>query len=99
VLKAAGIMAGVAEPGETRWLDMPDGNCFCFAEDGGLIEPLVDLGDTVRKGMVIARIHPTGRTGVEPHGIMAKMDGILAARHFPGLVKSGDCVGVVAVSA
>jgi N-alpha-acetyl-L-2,4-diaminobutyrate deacetylase len=99
VLKAAGIMAGVAEPGETRWLDMPDGNCFCFAEDGGLIEPLVDLGDTVRKGMAIARIHPTGRTGVDPQGIMAKMDGILAARHFPGLVKSGDCVGVVAVSA
>jgi N-alpha-acetyl-L-2,4-diaminobutyrate deacetylase len=28
--------------------------------------------------------------------VKAKMDGILAARHFPGLVKSGDCVGVLA---
>ena len=31
----------------TRWLDMPSGDCFSFAEDDGLIEPLVDLGETV----------------------------------------------------
>jgi N2-acetyl-L-2,4-diaminobutanoate deacetylase len=26
----------------------------------------------------------------------AKVDGILAARHFPGLAKAGDCIAVVA---
>jgi N-alpha-acetyl-L-2,4-diaminobutyrate deacetylase len=26
------------------------------------------------------------------------MDGILAARHWPGLVKAGDCIAVVAVA-
>ncbi|MDK1386106.1 N(2)-acetyl-L-2,4-diaminobutanoate deacetylase DoeB [Sinorhizobium sp. 8-89] len=97
VLRAAGILKGAVETSKTEWLDMPDGDCFLFAEDGGLIEPLVDLGDKVRKGDVVARIYPIGRTGVEPVALKAKMDGLLAARHFPGLVKQGDCVAVVAV--
>lgn len=96
VLKAAGILKGPIEATQTTWLDMPDGNCFLFAEDGGLIEPLFDLGDTVRMGDIVARIYPVGRTGEEPLNIRAKMNGILAARHFPGLIKSGDCVSVLA---
>ena len=96
MLKAAGILKGAVEAAETTWLDMPDGDCFCFAEDGGLIEPLFDLGDAVRSGDVLARIYPVGRTGTEPLAVRAKMDGILAARHFPGLVKPGDCVSVLA---
>ena len=96
LLKSAGILNGAAQTGQTVWLDMPDGNCFSFAEDGGLIEPLVDLGDTVKTGDAVARIYPVGRTGIAPQEIRAKMDGILAARHFPGLVKPGDCVSVVA---
>ncbi len=75
---------------------MPDGNCFSFAEDGGLIEPLYDLGDHVMNGDVVALIYPVGRTGAEPLEVTAKMDGILTARHFPGLVKPGDCVSVLA---
>lgn len=96
MLRAAGILKGSVENTKTTWLDMPDGNCFSFAEDGGLIEPLFDLGDSVRKDDAVARIHPIGRTGAEPLNVRAKMDGILAARHFPGLVKSGDCVSVLA---
>ena len=96
VLKAAGILKGPVEAEQTTWLDMPDGNCFSFAEDSGLIEPLCDLGHQVRNGDVVARIYPVGRTGVEPLEIRARMDGVLVARHFPGLVKSGDCVSVLA---
>jgi len=97
VLRAAGILKGAVESARTTWLDMPDENCFSFAEDAGLIEPLFDLGDQVKKGEVVARIYPIGRTGVRPPDVAAKMDGILAARHFPGLVKAGDCVSVLAV--
>lgn len=97
LLRHAGIVAGTAETGFTTWLDMPDGDCFSFAEENGLIEPLFDLGDRVTRNAVVARIYPTGRTGVAPHEIRAKMDGILCARHFPGLVKAGDCVSVIAV--
>ncbi len=97
VLKAAGILKGSVAAAETTWLDMPNGDCFAFAEDGGLIEPMRDLGDQVQSGDVVARIYPVGRTGVAPSEIRAKMSGILCARHFPGLVKPGDCVAVIAV--
>jgi N-alpha-acetyl-L-2,4-diaminobutyrate deacetylase len=56
---------------------------------------MIDLGDSVKEGQVIARIHPIGRTGVAPAEIRTKLTGLLAARHFPGLVKPGDCVAVV----
>jgi len=69
---------------------MPSGGCFSFAEDDGIIETMVDLGEPVEKGMVLARIHSTGRTGVVPQEIKSKMSGTLGARHFPGLVKAGD---------
>jgi N-alpha-acetyl-L-2,4-diaminobutyrate deacetylase len=75
---------------------MPSGDCFRFAEDDGLVEVCTDLGDPVRAGDVIARIHPIGRTGQAPAVYRAALDGILAARHFPGLVKTGDCLAVVA---
>ena len=62
-----------------------------------MIQFAVDLGDTVAKGDTIALIHPVGRTGEEPICLTARRAGIFAARHFPGLVKQGDCVAVVAV--
>lgn len=97
VLIKAGILKGSPETSASTWLDMPDGNCFSFAEDGGLIEFVRDLGDELRVGETVALIHPIGRTGVAPQEIRARMAGIFAARHFPGLVKPGDCVSVLAV--
>lgn len=97
VLIKAGILKGAIETAPSIWLDMPDGDCFSFAEDGGLIEFRKDLGDHFRKGETVALIYPTGRTGAVPQEISARMDGILAARHYPGLVKPGDCVSVLAV--
>ena len=97
VLNHAGVLKGEAEVGPTVNLDMPDGDCFHFAEADGMIEPLVDMGDSVAEGQPIARIWPPDRTGVAPGTITAKRAGLLAARHFPGLVKAGDCVAVIAV--
>ncbi|WP_274630087.1 N(2)-acetyl-L-2,4-diaminobutanoate deacetylase DoeB [Arvimicrobium flavum] len=97
VLRHAGLVAGEVERRPTRWLDMPSGDCFSFAEDDGMIETMVDLGEPVEEGQVVARIHAVGRTGVAPQEVRAKMSGLLAARHFPGLVKAGDCAAVIAV--
>jgi N-alpha-acetyl-L-2,4-diaminobutyrate deacetylase len=97
VLRHAGIVSGAVEKTPTRWLDMPSGDCFSFAEDDGLIETMIDLGESVEADKVVARIHPVGRTGGAPQEIRAKMSGVLAARHFPGLVKAGDCAAVLAV--
>ncbi|TIV16977.1 MAG: N-alpha-acetyl diaminobutyric acid deacetylase DoeB, partial [Mesorhizobium sp.] len=98
VLRHAGIVSGAIEKGRTQWLDMPSADCFAFAEDDGMIETMVDLGEPVEDGQVVARIHPLGRTGQAPQEIRARMSGLLAARHFPGLVKAGDCVSVLAVA-
>jgi N-alpha-acetyl-L-2,4-diaminobutyrate deacetylase len=98
VLKQAGIVSGTPETTPTQWLDMPSSDCFVFSEADGLFEPLKDLGEAVAAGEVIARIHPIGRTGGEPAEYRAALDGILAARHFPGLAKAGDCLAVVAIA-
>ncbi|MCC4299105.1 N(2)-acetyl-L-2,4-diaminobutanoate deacetylase DoeB [Aurantimonas coralicida] len=98
LLRHAGILSGAVEERPTRWLDMPSDDCFTFSEIDGMMEPLVDLGDAVRKGQPIGRAWPIDRTGVAPYEYTAKMDGILAARHFPGLVKAGDCIAVLGVT-
>lgn len=97
LLIAAKVLKGEVEPQPTQWLDMPDADCFTFAEDAGLIQFLADLGDRVEAGQVIARIWPTGRSGQAPRDLYTRRGGLFTARHFPGLVKAGDCVAVVAV--
>ena len=96
LLVAAGILHGKAAPQPTQWLDMPDGDCFTFAEDAGLIRFLADLGDRVENGQTIAMIYPMDRTGLDPVELRVRRSGMFTARHFPGLVKPGDCVAVIA---
>lgn len=94
LLRHAGILAGKIDRQRTRWMDMPDG-CFSFAESDGMIETMMDLGEPAEAGQILARIHATGRTGIAPQEIRAKISGLLVARHFPGLVQAGDCAAVV----
>lgn len=96
LLHHAGILPGTPEPGPDRRLEMPE-DCFLFAQQDGLCEFLVDLGARVRAGAPLARIWRTNHSGKTPMTCEAPRDGILAARHFPGLVQIGDCLAVVAV--
>lgn len=93
----AGILGGEPQKQPTVYLDMPSGDCFTFSESDGLVEPCVDLGEAVQAGQVLARVHVVERTGTAPAAYRAKITGILAGRHFPGLVKSGDCLAVIGV--
>ncbi|MGC1503515.1 MAG: N(2)-acetyl-L-2,4-diaminobutanoate deacetylase DoeB [Sulfitobacter sp.] len=95
VLIHAGILQGEMQIDPTVNIDMPDGDCFVFAEHDGLFEPMVDLGETVEKGDVVARVWPVDRTGVPALEYKARISGLLISRHFPGLIKSGDCMAVV----
>ena len=92
----AGILQGEPEVAESITLDMPDGRCFTFSEANALLEPLVDLGDEVTEGQPIARLWRSDRSGQPALTAHAQLSGILTARHVPGLVKMGDCIGVVA---
>jgi N2-acetyl-L-2,4-diaminobutanoate deacetylase len=93
----SGILDAEPEIAPSVELDMPDGTCFVFSVDDGLIEPLVDLGEEVSEGDPLAQIWPVARSGAGAVTYRARRSGILAARHFPGLVKPGDCLAVVAV--
>jgi N-alpha-acetyl-L-2,4-diaminobutyrate deacetylase len=90
-----GILDGEPDPQPSRFIDMPSADCFTFADIDGMLELTRDLGDAVRQHDVLARIWPIGRTGIAPAEYRAAMDGILIARHFPGLAQSGDCLAVV----
>jgi N-alpha-acetyl-L-2,4-diaminobutyrate deacetylase len=80
----------------TTLLDMPGSDCYTTSEHDGLLEVCKDLGDTVETGELIARIHDATRTGARPREYRARRGGLLAARHFPGLVHVGDTIAVVA---
>lgn len=81
---------------DSVFLDMSDDNCFIASEHAGLIEYCFNLGDQISKGDVIARVYDITRTGVAPIEYKAKRDGLLACRHFPGLVQCGDTIAVLA---
>jgi N-alpha-acetyl-L-2,4-diaminobutyrate deacetylase len=99
VLIHSGILGGELEKAASIRLDMPTGDCFTFSEHEGLFEICVDLGAQITKGSVIAKVWPAERTGAAPALYHAKMDGIVTARHFPGLIKMGDCMIVLSIPA
>jgi N-alpha-acetyl-L-2,4-diaminobutyrate deacetylase len=96
LLKHAGILAGSLEAAASTELSMPSSDCFVFSESAGLVEPAVDLGGSIRAGDLLARVYPIDGLGKAPAEYRAARDGILAARHFPGLIAVGDCLAVVA---
>ena len=99
LLRHAGIFQGELEMGETLNLDMPDKNCYVFSESTGLLEPCVNLGSEVKAGELLGRVHNVERTGLAPTEYRAKIDGVMAGRHFPGHIAMGDFLAVVAVPA
>ena len=75
---------------------MTHDDAFVFASDDGMIEPCADLGDMLEAGDCLAKIWRVDRTGEPALEYRAKRGGLLTARHFPGLVKAGDCLAVIA---
>ena len=41
---------------------MPDQRCYIFSETTGLVEHCVDLGDPVKEGQLVAKVHNIERT-------------------------------------
>lgn len=93
----AGIKQGTLTPRDSVLLDMPGNECYITSEHDGLLEMCWDLGDSVTKGQVVARVYGTTRTGVAPVEYRTAIDGLLAQRHFPGLIACGDALAVIAV--
>jgi N-alpha-acetyl-L-2,4-diaminobutyrate deacetylase len=95
----AGILDATPEIAPARHLTQPDDACFHFTNAGGLMEFCTDLGAEVRAGDLLCRLWSPGRTGHAPQEIIARRDGLLIARHHPGMAQPGDCAAVLAVPA
>ena len=94
----AGILKGkiVSLYEDSINLDMPDNSCFLFSEHKGLLEPFINLGDTVKSGDLLARIRSIENMSLAPHDYLAPRDGMVISRHYPSLVQMGDCLNVIA---
>jgi N-alpha-acetyl-L-2,4-diaminobutyrate deacetylase len=95
----AGVLGAELERASSMFLDMPDGDCYVASLSSGLVEFVLDLGKPVRRGDLVARVHDTERTGGAVADYRAARDGILAGRHFSGLVQTGDTLAVIGVPA
>ncbi len=93
----AGILDGevLACPESVVNLDMPDETSYLLSQHTGLLEPVVSLGDRVREGDLMARVHITERTAVPPYKYFAPRDGLVISRHLPSWIKMGDCLNVI----
>lgn len=96
VLRHWGALAGDAPATNSVVLDIPEDDAYLISYTEGLIEWLVDLGDQIAAGQPVARIYDTVRLGADPVEVSATIDGIIAMRHFPGLVKMGDAIAMQA---
>lgn len=56
----------------------------------GLFEPLVDLGETVRSGQPVARVHYIDELDRAPREYQARIDGVVAIMRRPTLVAPGS---------
>ena len=96
------IHAGILDKNDTPPLidtismDMPGGDCLLFSEHNGLIEPLVSLGDSVKKGDLVARIYNIENMSSPVHDYFAPRNGLVMSRHYPSLIQMGDCINVIA---
>ncbi|MEE4187822.1 MAG: N(2)-acetyl-L-2,4-diaminobutanoate deacetylase DoeB, partial [Roseobacter sp.] len=66
----AAILDAEPRKAPTRYLTQPDDACFHFCSKAGLVEFVVSLGATLRKGDLIARIWDPDRLGTSPAEVL-----------------------------
>lgn len=96
VLAHSGLLNEEVTLCATRMLEIPEENSFIVAESQGLLEMCTDLGEPVYQGSVFARVLDPMNSGQDAHEYVARRDGILLAKHFPGMIRQGDCLAVIA---
>jgi N2-acetyl-L-2,4-diaminobutanoate deacetylase len=96
MLVHSGVAAGEITPGETptQILGVPPAG-FVAAEDHGIFEPFVDLGDMVGSGREIGQLHSIHRPDRAPIVHRIKDGGRVLIRRATGTTTHGDCLIVV----
>jgi N-alpha-acetyl-L-2,4-diaminobutyrate deacetylase len=73
---------------ETRFMQTPDFGGYLMAQQEGLYETLIELGESVTKGQVIGRIHSLTQIESPAVEIHAEIDGVLVTRAGRAQVKT-----------
>lgn len=91
VLKANGMLPNTTS--KSQWANktsVSTASAWIRAENGGMIQTIKNLGDTVKKGEVIARIHEMYEN--QRFEILAPFDGIIIGKTQIPLIHEGDAV-------
>ncbi|MDP1749736.1 MAG: succinylglutamate desuccinylase/aspartoacylase family protein, partial [Reyranella sp.] len=95
VLAHVGLLQGTppAPPASpTRLTEIGGDDYYVYSSDGGLFEPLVDLGAEVKAGQPAARIHFHHTPWREPDLLPFKRDGLVLCKRVPARCERGDCL-------
>lgn len=93
VLAHVGLLQGkVPAPTQTRLTELGGDDYYVYASDGGLFEPLVDLGDEIQQGQPAARIHFHDTPWRAPVTLAFKRAGLVLCKRVPARCERGDCL-------
>ena len=76
----------------TRILDVGGSDCFVYAPDGGIFEPVVELGETVKADQIAGRIHFPETPWAPAIEARFARDGFVLCKRTPGRTLRGDCL-------
>ena len=97
ILRHFEILPANSEPVlETCFMETPEFGGYLMAPQEGLYETLVDLGDSVKKGQPLGRIHSMTHIDAHPVDIQSQIDGVLITRAGRASVKNWDTIAVIA---
>ena len=94
VLHALGALTSEPPPAEhaTRLMQISGQDYYCYAPEGGLFEPLVELGAEIEAGTAAGIIHPHDTPWREPAVARFARPGTVICKRVPGRVERGDCL-------
>ena len=93
VLAHVGLLQGpVPAPTQTRFTEIGGDDYYVYATDGGLFEPLVELGDEVKADQPAGRIHFHHTPWREPEVVTFKRAGLVLCKRVPARCERGDCL-------
>lgn len=101
MLRYAGVLAGDVQTRET--LGLPPATIlealqqddYLLAPESGLLETIVDPGERVDRGQIVARIHFVERPERAAVEVVANGPGIVCEMRAIAVTQQGDCIGVV----
>lgn len=94
-------LSGKIEPiahhrdGTQRKLAMVDRECFSVAPFDGHYEPLLDCGTDVKAGQTVGLLHDFDHIDMDPHPVVAGVDGVVLAQAWVATVMRGQHIVVV----